>query len=211
MNISFLPSTYTQKSVPDKMVGWHHQCNGHEIEQAPGDGEGQGSLAAAVYGVTKSWTCLRDWTTRTTTGKWFNLHPQPSSHYPHPRPHHTHMNKKNTNFSRLWPILSSPLGMFGPFSSSLEEKIKTKGTQVALFPLTLAIVSKSSQRMLWANPLGVGSNILKFHRVTFTSYNRWQLNYFFIPQIIPQMPSTTGLPSSTILFPLLILPCVFLL
>ena len=27
------------------MVGWHHQRNGHEFEQAPGDGEGQGSLA----------------------------------------------------------------------------------------------------------------------------------------------------------------------
>ena len=27
------------------MVGWHHWLNGHEFEQAPGDGEGQGSLA----------------------------------------------------------------------------------------------------------------------------------------------------------------------
>ena len=27
------------------MVGWHHQLNGHELEQAPGDGVGQGSLA----------------------------------------------------------------------------------------------------------------------------------------------------------------------
>ena len=26
------------------MAGWHHQLNGHEFEQAPGDGEGQGSL-----------------------------------------------------------------------------------------------------------------------------------------------------------------------
>ena len=26
------------------MVGWHHRLNGHEFEQAPGDGEGQGSL-----------------------------------------------------------------------------------------------------------------------------------------------------------------------
>ena len=26
------------------MVGWHHQLNGHEFEQTPGDGEGQGSL-----------------------------------------------------------------------------------------------------------------------------------------------------------------------
>ena len=26
------------------MVGWHHQLNGHEFEQALGDGEGQGTL-----------------------------------------------------------------------------------------------------------------------------------------------------------------------
>ena len=29
----------------DEMVGWHHWLNGHEFEQAPGDGEGQGRLA----------------------------------------------------------------------------------------------------------------------------------------------------------------------
>ena len=28
------------------MVGWHHQLNEHEFEQAPGDGEGQGSLVS---------------------------------------------------------------------------------------------------------------------------------------------------------------------
>ena len=27
------------------MVGWYHQLNGHEFEQAMGDGEGQESLA----------------------------------------------------------------------------------------------------------------------------------------------------------------------
>ena len=32
-------------AAEDEMVGWHHQLNGHEFEQAPGDGEGQGSLA----------------------------------------------------------------------------------------------------------------------------------------------------------------------
>ena len=26
-----------------EMVGWHHPLNGHEFEQTPGDGEGQGS------------------------------------------------------------------------------------------------------------------------------------------------------------------------
>ena len=27
------------------MIAWHHQLDGHKFEQAPGDGEGQGSLA----------------------------------------------------------------------------------------------------------------------------------------------------------------------
>ena len=26
------------------MIKWHHQINGHEFEQTPGDGKGQGSL-----------------------------------------------------------------------------------------------------------------------------------------------------------------------
>ena len=37
----------------DEMVGWHRRLNGHEFEQAPGVGEGQGRLA---HGVAKSWT-----------------------------------------------------------------------------------------------------------------------------------------------------------
>ena len=28
----------------DDVVGWHHQLDGHEFEQAPGVGDGQGSL-----------------------------------------------------------------------------------------------------------------------------------------------------------------------
>ena len=32
------------------MIGWHHRVNGHEFEQTPGDGEGQGS-----------WVCCSQW------------------------------------------------------------------------------------------------------------------------------------------------------
>ena len=32
-------------ATEDEMVRWHHRLNGHEFEQTPGDGEGQGSLA----------------------------------------------------------------------------------------------------------------------------------------------------------------------
>ena len=32
-------------TTKDEMVGWYHQLDGHEFEQAPGVGDGQGSLA----------------------------------------------------------------------------------------------------------------------------------------------------------------------
>ena len=33
-----------KKMTEDETVGWHHWLNGHEVEQALGDGEGQGNL-----------------------------------------------------------------------------------------------------------------------------------------------------------------------
>ena len=36
----------------DEMVGWHHQLNGHEFEQTPGVGDGQGTLACC-----SQWGC----------------------------------------------------------------------------------------------------------------------------------------------------------
>ena len=41
----------------DEMVGQHHQLRGHELEQTPGDGEGQGSLVCcSPWGRTESKT-----------------------------------------------------------------------------------------------------------------------------------------------------------
>ena len=37
-----------------KMVGWHHRLNGHEFDQALGDGKDREAWHAAVHGVTKS-------------------------------------------------------------------------------------------------------------------------------------------------------------
>ena len=34
-----------KRMTEDEMIGWHHELNGHEFEQAPGDGKGEGSLA----------------------------------------------------------------------------------------------------------------------------------------------------------------------
>ena len=45
-----------------KMVGWHHQLDGHELEEALGVGDGQGSLACCSPWVAKTGTWLSDWT-----------------------------------------------------------------------------------------------------------------------------------------------------
>ena len=34
-----------RRGQEDETAGWHHRLNGHEFEQAPGVGDGQGSLA----------------------------------------------------------------------------------------------------------------------------------------------------------------------
>ena len=48
----------------DQVVGWHHQLNGHEFEQAPGVGDGQESLACcSPWGRIESDTIEQlDWT-----------------------------------------------------------------------------------------------------------------------------------------------------
>ena len=49
-----------------RMVGWHHRLDGHEFEQAPGVGDGQGSLACcSPWGSKESDTTERlNWTDR---------------------------------------------------------------------------------------------------------------------------------------------------
>ena len=42
----------------DEMVGQHHQVDGHELEKAPGVGDGQGSLACCSL-----WRCKETDTT----------------------------------------------------------------------------------------------------------------------------------------------------
>ena len=49
----------------DEMVGWHHQVDGHEFEQALGVGDRQGSLMCCSPWVTKIRTWLTNW--RATT------------------------------------------------------------------------------------------------------------------------------------------------
>ena len=44
----------------DEMVGWHHQLNGHEFEQALVVGDGQGNLACFQFMGLQSRTQLSD-------------------------------------------------------------------------------------------------------------------------------------------------------
>ena len=54
----------------DEMVGWHYWLNGHEYEQAPGDGDGQGSLACC-----SSWGLKElDMTERVNWTDWPSLY-----------------------------------------------------------------------------------------------------------------------------------------
>ena len=45
-------------TTEDEMVGWHHQLDGQEFEQAPGFGDGQGCLA-----YCSQWGCKETDTT----------------------------------------------------------------------------------------------------------------------------------------------------
>ena len=50
-----------KRTSEDEMVGWHHGCNGHELGQTLGDGEGPRGLACS-----SPWGCRRighDWET----------------------------------------------------------------------------------------------------------------------------------------------------
>ena len=44
----------------DEMVGWHHRLDGHELEYAPGVGDGQGGLACYGAWGRKDQTRLSD-------------------------------------------------------------------------------------------------------------------------------------------------------
>ena len=53
-----------KEATENEMVGWHHWLNGHKFEQAPGDGEGQGSLVCG-----SPWGCEESDTTEQLNNK----------------------------------------------------------------------------------------------------------------------------------------------
>ena len=62
-------------TTEDEMIEWHHRFDGHEFEQAPGVGDGQGSLVLQSTGLqrvghdweteliklVKRWAIVRSW------------------------------------------------------------------------------------------------------------------------------------------------------
>ena len=50
----------------DDVIGWHHQLDGHEFDQAPGVGDLQKSLRVARHGMAKSQTPLSNSTVTVT-------------------------------------------------------------------------------------------------------------------------------------------------
>ena len=51
-----------KESTEGEIVGCHHRLDGHEFEQAPAFGDGQGSLAYCSHVVAKSQKRLSNWT-----------------------------------------------------------------------------------------------------------------------------------------------------
>ena len=64
-----------EKGVTEgEIVGWHHQLNGHEFQETPGDSEDREAWSAAVPGVANNWTWHSNWiTARHTICKCFSL------------------------------------------------------------------------------------------------------------------------------------------
>jgi len=78
-----------REATEDEMVGWYHWLDGHEFEQAPGVGDGQGSLA-----------CCSPWGHReldtTEQLNWTELNAT-CSHMDGPRDYHTKWSQTKTN------------------------------------------------------------------------------------------------------------------
>ena len=54
-NIFEVSYIFEKRASEDEMAGWHHQCNGHELGQTSGDGEGQrGLVSCSPWGHKKS-------------------------------------------------------------------------------------------------------------------------------------------------------------
>ena len=107
-----------KRTTEDEMVGWHHQLNGHEFEQAPGFGNGQGGLACcSPWGRKQSdMNEQLNWTETTWTIKNERIKGRNRQFHNHSRTlqHHSHSN---------WDERRTPI--YIKLSSAKETKNKT--------------------------------------------------------------------------------------
>ena len=122
-------------TAEDVMVGWNHWLNGHESEQAPRVGDGQGGLACySPWGCKEldttewlNWNWLNHWTTRDF----------PSSHCSKSRDFSLKKSQIGTSLVVQWVRLQAPnIGGLG--------SIPGQGTRTYIHT-----VSKSLQRRSW--------------------------------------------------------------
>ena len=73
-NVHYFGKTEGQEektATEDEMAGWHHQFNGHELGQTPGDGGGQEGLArCSPWGCKGSATT---WRLNNRNSSWFTI------------------------------------------------------------------------------------------------------------------------------------------
>ena len=131
-----------------RMVGWHHQLDGHECVQAPGDGEEEGSLGAAVHGLALSWTWLSNLACIHTANNSI-CPPQNSQLNPIckvPLPHKVillqvlswggHSSATPTNMSNTWFCLLNLLFLYFPHLRIWYPDLPTQNLRSSLIPLS---------------------------------------------------------------------------
>ena len=100
-------------TTEDEMAGWHHWFNGHEFEETPGDGDGQGGLE-----------CCSPW-----GHKELDMTEQPNN------------NSKNHRLSRMHILFRCTLNMYqGTYTMfwtmSLDKDSRIQATQIMFFDLS---------------------------------------------------------------------------
>ena len=130
------------------MVGWHHQLDGHEFEQAPGDGKGQGSLV-----------CCSPWGHKESdTTEWLN-NSNPETHWfkkhlfwtslqdTHPPPGRASKFPGKTNVSTImWTLREEEISQ-GPLACVLAKgRMSVIWSHVPVTHHSEGVVGKGSRR-----------------------------------------------------------------
>ena len=66
----------------DEMIGWHHRLDGHEFEQAPGVGVGQGTLECCSTRACREFHKTSNWTELISILQWENQQLERLNHSP---------------------------------------------------------------------------------------------------------------------------------